>query len=102
MARMVVGVRGPVKRQLRKLHRQTRDKGLASRCRIVLLWGEDALRWEIARAVGCSISWVHRVIRRFRDHRVAGLYDRREDNGQTKVDEAYLAKLYEMVRQAAS
>jgi len=97
MARIVVRVRGPVKRQLRKLHRQTKDKGLASRCQIVLLWGEGSLRFDIAKAVGVSISWVDRVIRRFRHHGVAGLHDRREDNGQTKVDEAYLAKLYEIV-----
>jgi len=74
-------------------------KGLASRRQIVLLWGEDAVRCEIAKALGCSISWVDRVIRRFRDHGVAGLHDRREDNGQTKVDQAYLAKLYEIVDQ---
>lgn len=99
MVRMIVRVRGPVKRQLRKLHRQTKDKGLALRCQIVLLWGERTLRFDIAKAVGCSISWVNRVIRRFADHGVAGLHDRREDNGQTKVDEEYLAKLYEIVDQ---
>jgi len=97
MVRMIVRVRGPVKRQLRKLHRQTKDKGLALRCQMVLLWGERALRLDIAKAVGCSVSWVDRVIRRFRDHGVAGLHDRREDNGQTKVDEVYLAKPYEIV-----
>src|SRR5450432_1601304 len=97
MPRMVVRVRGPVKRELRKLHRQTKDKGLALRCQIVLLWGEQALRFDIAKAVGCSISWVSRVIRRFRDHGVAGLHDRREDNGQTKLDEQYLSTLYETV-----
>ena len=37
------------------------------------------------------------MIRRFRDHGVAGLHDRREDNGQTKLDEQYLATLYEIV-----
>jgi len=97
MARMVVRVRGPVKRQLRKLRRQTKDKGLTARCQIVLLWAEHADRSAIARAIGCSMSWVDRVIRRFRDHGVAGLHDRREDNGQTKVDEAYLATLYKIV-----
>jgi transposase len=94
---MVVRVRGPVKRQLRKLREKTTDKGLASRCQIILLWGEGEIWFEIARAVGCSFSWVGRVIRRFREHGVAGLYDRREDNGQTKLDERYLATLYETV-----
>jgi len=97
MARMVVRVRGPVKSELRRLRRKTSDKGLAMRCQIILLWGESEGWFEIAKGVGCSISWVGRVIRRFRDHGVAGLYDRREDNGETKVDEEYLSKLYEIV-----
>jgi transposase len=97
MARMVARVRGPVKRELRKLHRKTNDKGLAMRCRIVLLSGEGMIRFDIAKTVGCSISWVDRVIGRFRDHGVAGLHDRREDNGDTKLDERFLATLYEIV-----
>ncbi len=99
MARMFAHVRTPVKRELRKLRQKTTDKGLATRCQIVLLWGEDKIRFDIAEAVGCSLSWVGRVIRRFRDHGVAGLYDRREDNGQTKLTEEYLAKLYQIVDQ---
>jgi transposase len=97
MCRMVVRVRGPVKRQLRKLRRETKDKGLATRCQIVLLWGEGKAWFDIAESVGCSLSWVGRVIRRFRDHGVAGLFDRREDNGQIKLDEHYLGMLYETV-----
>jgi len=99
MAKMVVRVRGPVKRELRNLRQKTRDKGLATRCQIVLLWSEDERGDAIANAVGCSPSWVRRVIGRFRDHGIAGLHDRREDNGQTKLDEAYLATLYEIVDQ---
>jgi transposase len=94
---MVVRVRGPVKRELRKLKEKTDDKGLAIRCQILLLWAEKEYQFAIAKAVGVSVSWVARVIRRFRDHGVAGLYDRREDNGQTKLDEQYLATLYEIV-----
>jgi transposase len=94
---MIARVHGPVKRRLRKLRQKTTDKGLAARCQIVLLWCEGEGWFEIARAVGCSRSWVGRVIRRFRDHGMAGLYDRREDNGQTKLDERYLATLYQVV-----
>ena len=70
---------------------------MATHCQIILLWGEGETWFAIARAVGCSISWVSRVIRRFRDQGVSGLHDRREDNGQTKLDEQYLATLYEIV-----
>ena len=97
MSRMVVRVRGPVKRQLRKLRHKTQDKGLANRCQIILLWSQGQGWFDIAKAVGCSYSWVGRVIRRFRDQGIAGLQDRREDNGQTKLDEAYLATLYRIV-----
>jgi transposase len=94
---MFVRVRGSVKRELRRLRMKTKDKRLATRCQIVLLWGEQTLRQEIATAVGCSLSCVDRVVRRFKDHGVAGLEDRREDNGQTKLDEPFLAILYEVV-----
>jgi transposase len=97
MARMVVRVRGPVKRNLCKLRRKTLDKGMAMRCQIVLLWGEGEGWFEITKGVGCSMSWVGRVIRRFRDHGIPGLYDRREDNGETKLDEEYLSRLYKIV-----
>jgi transposase len=97
MARMVVRVRRPVKRELRKLKEKTSDKGLATRRQIILLWGEGEIWFDIAGAVGCSVSWVSRVIRRFRDHGIAGLHDRREDNGQVKLEEQYLARLYEIV-----
>jgi transposase len=62
-----------------------------------LLWGEGEEWLSIAKAVGCSSSWVGRVIRRFRNHGIAGLEDRREDNGQTKLDEQFLATLYDTV-----
>ncbi len=54
MSRMVVRVRGSVKRDLRKLRRKTSDKGLAMRCQIILLWGEGAVWFEIAK------GWVAR------------------------------------------
>ncbi len=97
MASMVVRVRGLVRRELRPLRQKTKDKGMAVRCQIVLLWGEGERWFQIARAVGCSYSWVGRVIRRFRDNGIPGLYDRREDNGQTTLDEQYLSTLYEIV-----
>jgi hypothetical protein len=85
---MVVRVRGSVKRELRKLRQKTADKGLAMRCQIILLWGEGEGWFEIARGVGCSMSWVGPVIRRFRDdgeiqrgRKGSGVFD---VNGQIK------------------
>jgi transposase len=37
------------------------------------------------------------VVKRFREDGFAGLVDRREDNGNTKLDESFLATLYKLV-----
>jgi len=95
--RMVFVVDRRVKLQLRKIRRSTRDKGLALRCQIVLLAAKGRGREQIAEGAGCSVSWVNRVLARFRDLGIAGLADRREDNGQLKLDEEFLARLYKLV-----
>jgi len=97
MPRMVVGFDSRVKGQLRRVRRQTRNKGMFQRCQIVLLAGRGRRRKAIAESVGCSVSWVDRVLRRFRQEGIAGLVDHREDNGQVKLDEPFLAALYEVV-----
>lgn len=86
-----------VKMHVRRLRRQTRDKGLAIRCQIVLLADKGRGRPDIARSLGCSVSWVGRVLGRFRACGVAGLHDRREDNGQQKLSECYLSLLHDLV-----
>lgn len=97
MARMVFRLERRVKRRLRQLRRETPDKGLAMRCQIVLLADRQRQRTMIAESVGCSLSWVKRVIARFDEDGIAGLLDRREDNGQVKLDEEFLATLHEVV-----
>lgn len=97
MSRIVICLAPYVKRQLRCLKNKTRDKGMAIRCQIILLAAKGRLRWQIAESVGCSVSWVNRVVARFRDHSIAGLMDHREDNGQLKLDEHFLSKLYGLV-----
>ncbi len=97
MPRMVLRLERGVKLKLLRTRRHTRDKGLAMRCQIVLLRAGGYTRPAIAKAVGSSVSWVDRVLRRFADDGVAGLMDRREDNGERKLDEHYLATLIEVV-----
>jgi transposase len=94
---MVFSLPRRVKCRLRELRRSTRDKGLAMRCQIVLLAGKGRFRTGIAESVGCSVSWVDRVLARFREYGEMGLLDRREDNGIVKLDEPFLARLYEVV-----
>jgi transposase len=86
-----------VKMQVRRLRRKTRDKGLAIRCQIILLADKGRSRPDIAVSLGCSVSWAGRVLSRYREGGIAGLHDRREDNGQLKLDECYLSLLYELV-----
>lgn len=95
--RIVVRLDRRVKMKLRRMRRETRDKGLAVRCQIILLAAKGRRRANIAESLGCSPSWVSRVVARFRDHAVAGLMDRREDNGSLKLDEWYLSRLRRVV-----
>jgi transposase len=89
-----------VKQQVRALRRDTRDKGFAMRCQIILLADKQRSRASIAESVGCSVSWVQRVLRRFRELGRPGLYDARVDNGTVKLDEHYLSLLYQTVDQS--
>jgi transposase len=95
--KIVICLEHRVKIALRRLRRETSDKGLAMRCQIVLLAAKGRSRPLVADAVGCSISWVNRVVARFDQYGIAGLMDRREDNGQEKLDEYFLATLYDLV-----
>lgn len=95
--KIVIRLEHRVKLTLRRMRRETRDKGLAVRCQIVLLTAKGRRRAAVAEGVGCSVSWVNRVVARFRDDGVPGLLDRREDNGQAKLDEWFLSTLYDLV-----
>ena len=97
MRRIVIRLAHRVKVKLRRLRRETKDKGLAIRCQIVLLAAKDRRRTDIADSLGCSVSWVNRVIARYDACGVAGLLDRREDNGSVKADEWFLSVLYDLV-----
>jgi transposase len=48
--------------------------------------------------LGVHNTTVYRVARRFREHGAWGLWDAREDNGRTKLDERFLNILYRVVR----
>lgn len=52
---------------------------------------------DVVRTLQVGRSTVYDVAKRFRERGEAGLIDRREENGERKLDEEYLAKLYEVV-----
>lgn len=97
MRPILFSLKRQVKRQILKIRRRTDDKALAMRCQVVLLAGEGQKRKEIAVNVGFSVSWVNRILNAFSRSGPASLYDGREDNGETKLDEYYLGQLYEVV-----
>lgn len=97
MRRIVIRLAHRVKVKLRRLRRETKDKGLAIRCQVVLLAAKGRRRADIAESLGCSVSWANRVVARYDACGVAGLLDRREDNGTVKVDEWFLSVLYDLV-----
>jgi len=97
MKKIVVELGGHVKVRLRRLRRETRDAGLATRCQIILHAGKGRASRRIAEALGCSRSCVSRVIERFTQEGETALFDRREDNGRQKLTEYYLDELYQLV-----
>jgi len=100
MSRMVSRRRFYVKGALRRMLKKTNDKRLSIRIRIAIMVVDDRKPSRIASTVGCAVSTVNRVADRLREHSIEGLMDRREDNGDLKLDEAFLGQLREIVDQS--
>ena len=76
---------------------QVRDAATRIRYLIVLHTAEGHGRRRIAEMLGCSTATVDKFRKRFRLHGVAGLIDRRGDNGSPKVTDAYAERLLTVV-----
>jgi transposase len=87
------------KRKLRRLIHKERDAGMKTRLSIILHLAEGQGPAAVARALHVARSTVYRVAERFRDGGLAGLADRREDNGGPLVDDAVLLELRAIVAQ---
>lgn len=85
------------KRRLIKQMRKCRDADSRTRYLIVVTLAEGHSPTETARRAQVARSTVYRVADRFRQAGEAGLVDRREENGECKLDEEFLAVLYEAV-----
>lgn len=77
------------RRILRSYAKGSPDGKFRMRCLIVLNLVQGTSVAEMKKVLGCSRSTVYRVGHRFVAEGLAGLVDRREDNGQEKVSEAY-------------
>jgi transposase len=72
---------------------RAKDAGMRCRCKIVLGLVQDRTPTMIAQGGLCAKSQVYRVAKRFIAHGLTGLADRREDNGEYKITEAYEIEL---------
>ncbi len=98
MSLILGAVRFSVKEKLCKHLRRCHNAGVRVRYLIVinLLNGRSA--YQTAEVLGVHNTTVYRVARRFREHGEWGLWDAREDNGPSKLDEHFLATLHWVVR----
>jgi transposase/DNA-binding CsgD family transcriptional regulator len=86
------------RRKLQELVRTTNDARYRVRCLSVLKGAERLSQAETARQLGCSPATVGKARRRFAAEGLAGLIDRREDNGELKAGDAYAATLLRVLR----
>jgi transposase len=98
MCSILAGVRFSVKEKLCKQLRRCHSASVRIRYLMIinLLSGRSAYR--TAEVLGVHNTTVYRVARRFRTFGEWSLWDAREDNGQTKLDEHFLTTLYRVVR----
>jgi len=95
--RIVVHLRRGDKRYLERRMRDTKDAALRVRYNIVLLYADGKRTDEIASSLHCGTSTAIRAANRFLAEGEAGLFDRRADNGEKKVDDDMMAALTEML-----
>jgi transposase len=98
MCSILVGIRWSVKEKLCRELRRCRQADVRVRYLIVINLFHGRSARETAKILGVHNTTVYRVARRFRDGGEWSLWDAREDNGQTKLDEHYLNTLHRMVR----
>lgn len=87
----------PLRKELRRLAMRAKDPGMRCRCKVILALVRGKTPTMIAEGGLCAKSQVYRVAERFLTGGLAGLADRREDNGQSKITPAYQAELLRIV-----
>ena len=78
---------------MQSLSRGSPEAVLRCRCQVITGLVQGKSPKTIAAGGLCSASQVYRVAHRFVEQGLAGLADRREDNGQDKVTETYESEL---------
>jgi len=97
MGDIIPTLRFSAKERLLKNLRTCGDAALRIRYLIVVNLIHKRTPAHIASVLKVNRSTVYRTAARFREAGEAGLVDRREENGEQKLDEVYLAILYHVV-----
>jgi transposase len=98
MNSILEGVSFLVKDKLCKHLQRCRNAGVRIRYLIIINLLNDRSARQTEEVLGVHNTTVYRVARRFRAHGEWTLWDGREDNGQSKLDEHYLTVLHRVVR----
>ena len=98
MIAILTGVRFAVKEKLCKHLRRCREAAVRVRYLIIINLLNHRSAAQTAEVLGVHSTTVYRVAHRFRIHEDWGLWDAREDNGESKLDECFLNTLYRVVR----
>lgn len=85
--------------ELKRLHRQTTDANVRSRCDMILLSNESLSPPQIANRVRFSHDTVSRYIARYEAEGISGLLTRPRSGRPRKVTTAYEKRLLELVEQ---
>lgn len=101
MEGIILRVCGFDKQRLLERTRSCKDGRLKTRYQIVLNIAEGRSVKDVSKALSVAESTVRRVVDRFEADGEAGLVDRREENGDLKLDEEYLGRLYQVVSSSA-
>src|SRR4051812_26683171 len=88
----------PERRKLVLLGRQSGDPATALRFHIVAKLGLRKTSSEVAEELDVAPSTVVRTAHCFANEGVAGLYDKRRNNGKPKADNAFCYRVAELLR----
>ena len=85
------------RKEIRRRSMRASDAVMRCRCKIILSLVQGKAPTMIAQGGLCAKSQVYRVADRFIEHGLVGLADRREDNGENKVTDAYGMELLRLI-----
>lgn len=93
----IIAISRQVRRALSRRAQKTRDAELCKRYLIIVLLAEGQSSVTIERHLKVARAHVSRTAWKYFGEGIAGLQDRREDNGGRKVDENFLSVLQQLL-----